>query len=78
MILIADCGSTKTEWREVNDGIAGKSYISSGINPFFVTLEEIVGLLGRELPGLRGKPYFLLWHWRQQCSQGGDSQESPF
>jgi glucosamine kinase len=53
MILIADCGSTKTDWREVNDGIAGKSYISSGLNPFFVTAEEIVSLLGRELPGLR-------------------------
>jgi N-acetylglucosamine kinase-like BadF-type ATPase len=53
MILIADCGSTKTDWREVNDGIAGKSYISSGLNPFFVTGEEIVSLLGTELPGLR-------------------------
>jgi N-acetylglucosamine kinase-like BadF-type ATPase len=52
MILIADCGSTKTDWREVNDGIAGKSYISSGLNPFFVTGEEIVSLLGRELPTL--------------------------
>lgn len=53
MILIADCGSTKTDWREVNDGIAGRSYISSGLNPFFVTGEEIVSLLGIELPGLR-------------------------
>lgn len=52
MILIADCGSTKTDWREVNDGIAGRSYISSGLNPFFVTGEEIVSLLGRELPTL--------------------------
>ncbi len=54
MLLIADSGSTKTEWREVIDGIAGKSYISSGINPFFVTAEEILRLLGRELPGLSG------------------------
>jgi N-acetylglucosamine kinase-like BadF-type ATPase len=54
MILIADSGSTKTEWREVNDGAAGKSYISSGINPFFVTGEQIIRLLSKELPELEG------------------------
>jgi len=54
MILIADSGSTKTEWREVNDGVAGKSYISSGINPFFVTGEEIISLLRKEIPELEG------------------------
>ncbi len=54
MILIADSGSTKTEWREVNDGGAGKSYISSGINPFFVTGEEIISLLRKEIPELEG------------------------
>ncbi|HZM13221.1 MAG TPA: ATPase, partial [Bacteroidales bacterium] len=54
MILIADSGSTKTEWREVNDGVAGRSYISTGINPFFVTGEEIVRLLRTEIPELEG------------------------
>lgn len=54
MILIADSGSTKTEWREVNDGSTGKSYISSGINPFFVTGEQIIRLLRQELPELEG------------------------
>lgn len=54
MMLIADSGSTKTEWREVKDGISGKSYISSGLNPFFVSGEDIIHLLGRELPELRG------------------------
>lgn len=53
MILIADSGSTKTEWREVTDAGAGRSYISTGINPFFVTGEEIIRLLGREIPELR-------------------------
>ena len=54
MILIADSGSTKTEWREVTDGVAGRSYISSGINPFFVTGEEIVSLLRKEIPDMEG------------------------
>jgi N-acetylglucosamine kinase-like BadF-type ATPase len=52
MILIADGGSTKTEWREVSEGSGGKSYISSGINPFFVKGEEIIRLLGKEIPQL--------------------------
>lgn len=53
MILVADSGSTKTEWREIKDNEGGKSYISSGINPFFITREGIVSLLSREL-GDRG------------------------
>ncbi|MDX9728611.1 MAG: ATPase [Bacteroidales bacterium] len=53
MILIADSGSTKTEWREIEGGKAGRSYISSGINPFFISSDEIVRLLGRELPELK-------------------------
>jgi glucosamine kinase len=53
MILIADSGSTKTEWREIKGSIAGRSYISSGINPFFVSGEEIIRLLGREMPDLK-------------------------
>ena len=54
MILIADSGSTKTEWREVSEGVAGRSYISTGINPFFVTGEEMLRLFGKELPELKG------------------------
>jgi N-acetylglucosamine kinase-like BadF-type ATPase len=54
MILIADGGSTKTEWREVSEGTGGKSYISSGINPYFVRGEEIIRLLGNEIPQLAG------------------------
>jgi N-acetylglucosamine kinase-like BadF-type ATPase len=52
MMLIADSGSTKTEWREVKDGIAGRSYISSGMNPFFTSCQEMKRLLSTEMPGL--------------------------
>ncbi len=55
MILIADSGSTKTEWREIEGGKSGRSYISSGINPFFVTGDDIIRLLGTELPEMMGK-----------------------
>lgn len=53
MILIADSGSTKTEWREIEGGKSGRSYISSGINPFFVTGDDIIRLLGNELPEMK-------------------------
>lgn len=43
MILIADSGSTKTEWTSMDDltgEVTGHAY-TRGLNPFFVTEEEI-------------------------------------
>lgn len=45
MILIADSGSTKTDWCLVNDGLQVKSVFTAGINPFFQTQEEISSLV---------------------------------
>lgn len=41
MIVIADSGSTKTEWCFVEDGIIIKCIKSKGINPYFESKEEI-------------------------------------
>lgn len=41
MQLIADSGSTKTEWMLIDKGIVLKQLITKGINPFFQTEEEI-------------------------------------
>jgi len=41
MILIADSGSTKTDWRLIVDGKISESFQSSGINPTLQALEEI-------------------------------------
>ncbi|MCL2117766.1 MAG: hypothetical protein FWH27_04970 [Planctomycetaceae bacterium] len=53
MILIADSGSTKTDWRllvpDGTNGFATISFATSGINPFFLTGDEIVALLRSEL-----------------------------
>lgn len=54
MILIVDSGSTKTEWKVIRNGIAGSSVFSTGINPYFLTMDDIVRLLGNELGGLSG------------------------
>ena len=48
MILIADSGSTKTEWRFISEGKAGKSYISSGLNPYLLSGDDIYCLLQEE------------------------------
>ncbi len=41
MIVIADSGSTKTEWCFVEDGIIIKCINSKGINPYFESKEKI-------------------------------------
>lgn len=41
MILIADSGSTKTEWALIENGRILKQFFSKGMNPFFQTEDEI-------------------------------------
>ena len=41
MIIIADSGSTKTDWCVVNHGKQIKRITTEGTNPFFQTEEEI-------------------------------------
>lgn len=55
MILIADSGSTKTDWSVVEKGKLVKSVLSKGINPFFQTEQEIAEELKTSLlPELNG------------------------
>ena len=53
MFLIADSGSTKADWRllvpDGANGFATISFATSGINPFFLTGDEIIALLKSEL-----------------------------
>jgi glucosamine kinase len=53
MILIADSGSTKTDWRLIDDEQKIRQFSTQGINPYFQTGEEIASIIGTELlPGL--------------------------
>ncbi|MDP4184385.1 MAG: ATPase [Bacteroidota bacterium] len=45
MILIADSGSTKTEWTLVDKGEVRFRIYTPGINPFYQTTEEIIEVL---------------------------------
>jgi len=53
MILIADSGSTKTEWLICGDDKTNDSLFSQGINPFFQDEDGIFDLLDRELGQLK-------------------------
>jgi N-acetylglucosamine kinase-like BadF-type ATPase len=47
-ILIADSGATKCEWCLLNNG-KKKKFITKGISPYFLSEEEIIALLNKEL-----------------------------
>lgn len=56
-ILIADSGSTKTDWAFVDNRTGNyQSVQSAGINPFYQTTEEIIPVLQSQvLPGIDGE-----------------------
>lgn len=49
MILIADCGSTKTDWCLLNDGEVKKRVFTGGMNAVMLTEEEMRGRIADEL-----------------------------
>ena len=49
MILIADSGSTKTDWVLVDENLNRHSFSTSGINPFFITAEQIENILATQI-----------------------------
>ena len=50
MILIADSGSTKTDWCLLETGAASRFFETEGYNPYFVSSDYIIGSLDRALP----------------------------
>ncbi len=45
MKLVADSGSTKTDWRVISEGEVTSEFETEGINPYFKSNEDIVKLL---------------------------------
>lgn len=55
MILLADGGSTKVDWRLVEKGSEIKQIVTRGVNPFFCTRDEISQeICSKLLPSLKG------------------------
>lgn len=68
MILVADSGSTKTEWSIIKAGIPQKSFFSTGINPFFLSSVEILHLLEKELPDMTGFSFRKIYFYGTGCN----------
>jgi glucosamine kinase len=68
MILVADSGSTKTEWKIIKDGIPADSLFSGGINPYFLSSDEIVTLLQSEIPAFSGEPFDKIYFYGTGCN----------
>jgi glucosamine kinase len=68
MILVADSGSTKTEWKVINSGAPQESLFTSGINPFFLSDKEIYHLLKKELNGLEGGNFSHVYYYGTGCN----------
>jgi len=52
MILIADSGSSKTDWLLKQPGQAAREFRTSGLNPYFLTEKEIVKILQDQSPDM--------------------------
>ncbi|MCX6237250.1 MAG: ATPase [Bacteroidia bacterium] len=48
MILVADSGTTKTEWCMISDRGTSETVVTSGINPFYQETENISAILHKE------------------------------
>ncbi len=49
MILIADSGSTKTDWRLVDENNTIQQFSCDGISPYFLNEQQIVALINSQL-----------------------------
>jgi glucosamine kinase len=68
MILVADSGSTKTEWKTITDGKPQESFLSGGINPYFLPADDIYLLLKNEVPGLSGHHFDKIYFYGTGCN----------
>ena len=69
MILIADSGSTKTDWAAVEEGKIISRIQTKGMNPFFQTEEEMTTELENVLlPQLEQKPVTSAYFYGAGCT----------
>ena len=69
MILIADGGSTKTDWRLIKEGREYKQIQTSGFNPYLVGSDEIEEILWKELqPYIDTNGVSAVYYYGAGCS----------
>ncbi len=75
MILIADGGSTKTDWRLIKDGREYKKIQTSGFNPYLVGSDEIEDILWKELqPFIDNNGVSAVYYYGAGCSTAVKNQ----
>lgn len=75
MILIADSGSTKTDWCLAEEGRAIRSLRTSGTNPFFQSREEIADILRADVwPAVRGERVEAVYFYGAGCAFPAQTQ----
>ena len=68
IILISDCGATKSEWCLIGRGKI-KTVITQGISPYFLDTEQITQLLLKELkPGLKNIQPEEIYYYGTGCA----------
>lgn len=69
MILIADSGSTKTDWVFLDKGEHIHKYTTSGFNPYYVPGEEMVNTMEKELvPFVDHHSVRYIYYYGSGCS----------
>jgi glucosamine kinase len=68
MKLIADSGSTKTEWRTVDDKGNISQFRSEGINPYYQSLEDIQGVIKEGLNDFIDQNITSIYFYGAGCS----------
>lgn len=75
MILIADGGSTKTDWRLLKDGREYKAIQTTGFNPYLIGSEEIESILWKELqPYIDNNGVSKIYYYGAGCSTATKNQ----
>ena len=68
MILIADSGSTKTEWVVLNNSQPEPSIFTNGISPIYLSGNEIISLLKKELTEIQHLPVKKVFFYGTGCN----------
>jgi glucosamine kinase len=72
--LIADGGSTKSEWCLIQDG-RKKTLFTQGMSPYFLTPREMTGIVTEELlPRLKNIPVGTLYYYGTGCASPSNAK----
>lgn len=68
MILIAESGSTKTQWRLIHDADKISQSLSAGMNPYYQTDEELQTAINEGTADIGTQPLTNIYHYGAGCS----------